>query len=169
MPNKSLLPAPFAKRFFPWRTGEEHFPLRGFRKEMNRLFDDYFRGLDSPWPETWEGEEGGYMPRIDVSETDKELIVTAELPGLTEKEVEVSIADDVLTISGEKKEEKEEKVKGHHRMERTYGSFYRTIPIPYEVIQDKIDASVKSGVLKVVLPKMEPTKKNGKKITVKSA
>lgn len=168
MTFRSLLPARLGARLLPRRAEEVAFLPGDLRTEMNRLFDDFFRGSAMEWPATWDTEFSAYTPRVDMSESEKEVIVTAELPGLTEKDVEVTVTEDTLTISGEKKEEKEEKAKGYYRMERSYGSFRRCLPMPCEISQDKIDATFKDGILKVVLPKTPAAKKNGKKIAVKS-
>jgi HSP20 family protein len=104
---------------------------------------------------------------MDVTETDKEIEVTAELPGLEEKDVEINYADGVLTIRGEKKAEKEEKNKTHHLIERSYGSFSRTLELPAGTDPNKIKASINKGILKVAVEK--PAAKEVKKIEVKAA
>ncbi|MBX9692306.1 MAG: Hsp20/alpha crystallin family protein [Cyanobacteria bacterium] len=103
-----------------------------------------------------------------MSETDKELLIKVELPGMTEKDLDISITGDLLTISGEKKQEKEETEKGWYRMERQYGSFSRSIPLPYEIDRDKAEALYKHGVLTVKLPKSAAQQKSAKSIAVKS-
>lgn len=164
--------APWSKRL-PIRREEEH-PVYSLQREMNRLFDDFFR---TP---TWErfGEFpalateqfwGDVTPRVDMTETDKELLVKVELPGMTEKDIDISISRDVLTISGEKKQEKEQNEKGWYRMERQYGSFSRSIPLPYEIESDKVEALYKNGILSIKLPKSAMQQKATKSITVKSA
>jgi len=107
------------------------------------------------------------MPKVDVAETEDAIQVTAELPGLKEEDIEVSLADHNLVISGEKKAEKEEKDKNYHRIERSFGSFHRSVPLPAEVNGEKVDASFTNGVLKVVLPKTTPSPPAGKKIPVR--
>ena len=107
------------------------------------------------------------MPAIDVTETDGQIEITAELPGLEEKDVQVNVADNVLTIRGEKKAEKEDKQKDYHVVERSYGSFYRAFELPAGVDADKIKADISKGVLKVTVPK--PAPKQAKKIDVKAA
>lgn len=97
------------------------------------------------------------MPRVDVSETDQSIEVTAELPGLEEKDVQIDFTDDVLTIKGEKKSEKEEKEKNRYISERTYGSFLRSIQLPSGIDPAKIEASIDKGVLTVKVPKPAPT------------
>jgi len=162
-----------AKKNMPVRREEEH-PVYSLQREMNKVFDDFFR---TP---TWEGFGefpapanerffGDVTPRMDMSETDKELLFKVELPGMTEKDVEISINNDMLTISGVKNQEKEETEKGWYRMERQYGSFSRTIPLPYEVENDKAEAVYKNGVLSIKLPKSKVQQKATKTIPVKSA
>ena len=109
------------------------------------------------------------MPTVDVSETDKAYEITAELPGMDEKNVEVKLANGLLTIKGEKQDEKEEKKKDYHMRERSYGSFERSFQVPDGVDADKIEANFKKGVLTVILPKSAEAQKAEKKITVKSA
>ena len=107
------------------------------------------------------------MPRVDVAETEDKVQVSAELPGIDPENVDVSIAHDVLTISGEKREEREEKKRDYHRIERSYGSFRRSVPLPTEVDTDKAEAHFKNGLLTITLPKTEKARAR-KKITVKT-
>ena len=109
------------------------------------------------------------MPAVDVAETDKAYEITAELPGMDEKNIEVKFADGVLTIKGEKKDEKEEKKKDYYLSERSYGSFQRSFQVPDGVDTDKIEATFKNGILTVVLPKSTEAQKATKKIDVKAA
>ena len=147
---------------WPSRHGGEAFePLASLRREMDRLFDDFRRG----WPEAGEG--GVMTPRVDVSETDTELKVEAELPGVAEKDVEVTLRDGGLTIKGEKRHEKEEKGKSYYLAERSYGSFTRTIPLPFEADPDTVEARFAKGVLTVTVPKPPEAKAKTKKIEVK--
>jgi HSP20 family protein len=103
---------------------------------------------------------------VDVAEMEDEIKVSAELPGLDNEDIDVSLSDDVLTISGEKKEEKEEKGKNYYRSERSYGAFRRDIPLPSQVDADKVDAVFQKGVLTITLPKTAEAK--AKKVTVKA-
>lgn len=154
---------------------EEDHPVYSLQREMNRVFDDFFRAFDMPlltnfdWPQLSTMDTGAISPKVDVSETDKQIRIHAELPGMTEKDVEVSLSRDAVTISGEKKQESEENVKGWYRMERTYGSFHRTIPLPCDVDQDKVEATFKNGVLNINLPKTAQAQATSKSITVKKA
>jgi HSP20 family protein len=109
------------------------------------------------------------MPAVDVSETDKGYEIKAELPGMEEKNIEVKLADGVLTIKGEKQEEKETKEKDYYVQERSFGSFQRTFQVPDNVDTNKIEANFKNGVLTVNLPKTAEAQKPAKKIEVKAA
>ena len=128
------------------------------------LHDDMSRMLENIWDTKTFGME--WNPSIDIAETDNDIIVKAEIPGVDPKNIDISIVDDTLTIKGEKKEEKEDKGKSYHRVERSYGSFARTITLPAHVKTDEVEAKNHQGVLEITLPKMEKTR--AKKITVKS-
>ncbi len=109
------------------------------------------------------------MPAVDVVETEKAYEVTADLPGMDEKNIEVKVADGVLTIKGEKQQEKEEKKKDYYLQERSFGSYQRSLELPEGVETDKIEASFKKGVLTVTLPKKPEAQKSTKKIEVRAA
>ena len=131
---------------------------------MNRLFESFHTGFElTPFA------SADWAPRINVAENDKALLVTAELPGLDEKDIEVSLESGTLTIKGEKKEEREEKGKNYFRSERTFGSFQRSIALPCEVAEDKIEAQYKKGVLNLTLPKMQEAAAKERKIAVKAS
>ena len=148
---------------------EWEYPFGSFQREMNKLFDDFFGGFDlSPWAPLERRAATAFNPRVDVSETGKEIKVSVELPGMDEKDIDVSLTRDTLTIKGEKKEEKEEKGEGYYRAERSYGSFTRSIPLPVEVDTDKVQAAFKKGVLDITLPKSAKAIQETKKIPVKS-
>jgi len=110
-------------------------------------------------------KEDALMPVIDISETEKEYMVTGEIPGVDAKDLDVTLTDGILTIKGEKKQENEEKEENYHRIERRYGSFERSFRIPEKVKTDKLDATYKDGVFKLSLPKAEVVE--AKKIEVK--
>ncbi len=135
-------------------------PFTSLQREIDSLFDDFARGFPG-----FGSQE--LMPAMDVTETDNEIEVTAELPGLEEKDVQINVADNVLTIRGEKKSGTEEKNKDYRLVERSYGSFYRTIELPAGVDPDKITAHISKGVLRVTVPKPAPAQV--KKIAVKAA
>ncbi len=127
----------------PW-TG-----LTSLKKEMERLFDRFWEG---DFPELSAG--GEWSPRLDLSETKDALVVKAEIPGIEPKEIQVSLQDQVLTIKGEKKQEKEEKDEHRYRMERSYGVFARSLRLPVPVDREKVAAKFKNGLLTITLPKM---------------
>jgi len=154
----------------PWR------PFETLRHEIDRLFEDFDGGmwrsrfgrpmfnLQPFWPResTWAA-----APAVDISETDKAYEITAELPGMDESNIDVKFADGVLTIKGEKKEEREEKKKDYYVSERRYGSFQRSFPVPESVDANKIEAKFVNGVLTIKLPKSAEAQKNEKKIAIK--
>ena len=143
-------------------------PFQSLRREINHLFEDFGSDL---WRAPFRQVERafGAMPAVDVTETDGGFEVTAELPGMDEKNIEVKLANHTLTIKGEKRDEKEETKKDYYTRERSFGSFQRSFTVPEGVDTDKIEASFKKGVLTVTLPKTAETKKAEKKITVKVA
>ncbi len=153
-------------------------PLQSLREQVDRLFDEFATSF-SHFPfgrRVFEIEPfwrsplsiGAALPAVDVVEKDTEYRIAAELPGMDEKDIEVSVANDVLTVKGDKKEEKEEKRKGYYMAERRYGSFQRSFRLPESVNQDKIEASFQKGVLHIVLPKTEDARGKAKKIAVKA-
>lgn len=161
MAIKNLVP--FGKKDVPVKREDEH-PFSLLRREMDSLFDNFFRGFDV---EPFESRMGAFSPKVDVTENEKEIKISAELPGMDEKDIDVSLQKDMLTIKGEKKEEKEDKGKDYYRMERSYGSFSRTIPLSVEVETDKVEAKFKKGVLSITLPKTAKAVAETKKIAVK--
>jgi HSP20 family protein len=165
----------------PWRWGtlrgvDDDRSFDSFRKEMeslhrsiDRLFADAWGGNFGPslLSEAWTG--GKITPRLDVTEDDKGFHVGVELPGMSDKDVAVTVDERVLTIRGEKKEEKEKKDKDVFRRERAYGSFRRTIELPSDVDNSKIEAKFKDGVLTIDLPKTKQAQDRVKQIPVKAA
>jgi HSP20 family protein len=152
----------------PWRlkTGDD----KGFvqlQQAMHELFDNFAQPAE--WTVTpWSGNGRTWNPRLDVAETDKEIIVTAELPGLQEKDVDVSLSGDQLVISGEKREEQEENNKTYHRIERNWGSFQRVLPLFWEVDRNNVKALFSKGVLTVTLTKTAKAQELVRKIPVKA-
>jgi HSP20 family protein len=151
-------------------------PFDRLRREVDRLFNTFDGGfLSSPFRRSlfeveplWRGEPAwAAAPAVDITEKDKAYEITAELPGIDEKNVEVTCANGMLRIKGEKHEEKEEKKQDYHLQERRYGSFERSFRVPEGVDTDKIEANFKKGVLKVVLPKTAEAQKAEKKIAIK--
>lgn len=147
-------------------------PFESLRREMNRLLDDFGpfgRSLFGFEPHAAREAAFRVAPRVDVVEREKEYEITAELPGIDERDVEVKVSNGMLMIRGEKKEEKEEKKKDFYLSERRYGSFQRSFAIPDGVDPDKIEATFKKGVLSVILPKTADALKQEKKIAIKAA
>lgn len=138
-------------------------PFQSLHREIDRLFDQF------GWPIGQRGGNGDFRlnPNVDVSETDTALEITAELPGVSEKDIDVTLRDNVLTIKGEKKAETKKEEKNYHMVERSYGSFQRSLTIPFEANADDVDADFENGVLKVTLPKPPDVKKKTRKIAVK--
>jgi len=149
------------------RRGNGMDPFTRLQHEMDRLFQE-FRGSGLAPSEGFGGEMSAWAPAVNLTENEKEVRVTAELPGMDEKDVDVEISHNVLTIKGEKKEEHKEEEQNVYRMERRYGSFVRQIELPLEVESEKAEASFKNGVLTIHLPKSGEAQKNVRKIEVKS-
>jgi HSP20 family protein len=131
-----------------WRP---FFGLRSLQDEMNRMFSDFFG-------EASEGGMATVAPAVDLIDTADTLKINVELPGIRKEDVEISLKDDLLTIRGEKKEEKEQKGENRYYMERTYGTFSRTLNLPAKIKADKVKAAYKDGVLEITLPKAEEEK-----------
>jgi HSP20 family protein len=144
-------------------------PFGSLQREVDRLFEEFSRGL----PMLATSALMNIVPRVDVTETDKEIEITAELPGLERKDVEISLEDDVLTIRGEKKFESEQdnkkdgENKNYHLNERSYGVFYRVLQLPPGIDPSTVKATMSNGVLKITIPK--PARAQAKKIEVKEA
>jgi HSP20 family protein len=148
-----------------WRGGPfEIDPFRNLMRmqdEINRLFDIT---MGRPFGER-VALEGEWAPAIDVYEDANNVFVKAELPGLTDKDVDVNIVDNTLVIRGEKKKEEEKKEQNYYRIERSYGAFQRSIPLPNAVEPEKVKASFKGGVLEIEMPKKEEAKPKQIKVT----
>lgn len=152
-------------------------PFAAFRSEIDRMFEQFRRSFGFPALRSGSAAEpfgqgagmfGGSVPAIDFAEDDKAYHLTAELPGLGAKDVEVTLSGDTLTISGEKREEREEKEKSYHVSERHYGSFRRSFTVPQGVDRDRIAASFRNGVLALTLPKSQDALQRHKRIEVKA-
>ncbi len=179
MVEATKLPVKIEKKAAPAMAGMPLFaPFDTLRREIDRVFDSFGGGawpfaigrpafpLDLSWPRepSW-----ALNPAVDVSEKEKEFEISAELPGLGEKDVEVKLSNGNLVIKGEKKEEKEEREKDYYLSERRFGSFVRSFPMPQGVDAGKIEASFAKGVLTVKLPKTAEAQKHETKIPVKAA
>lgn len=143
-------------------------PWQALRSEVDHLFDSVFEG-GFPRARIFDNEDKMLMPSLDVKEDEARILVEAELPGLDEKDVELTLRDGVLTISGEKKFEKSEDKDSFHVMERRYGSFQRTLRLPEAVDEDAVEATFEKGILKVILPKKPEAVRQQKKIAIKAA
>lgn len=158
MPLRDLIPGNNRSRDLSPHRSEAN-PFLALHREMNRLFDDAFRTFDlTPF-----GSQAIGWPNLEVKETEKEVNVIAELPGLEEKDINVELRDGLLTISGEKKSETEDKERRFS--ERYYGRFERSVPVD-DVDQDKVEASFKNGVLTVTLPKLPTAQHKVKRIAI---
>ena len=144
----------------PWQGRRD---VDHFKTEIDRLFNDFFNRnfMMGPFGRV------DWMPPVDVSETGKEVVVHAEVPGMDAKDIDIALNGRILTIRGERKEEKEEKKRSYHRIERRYGSFFRSFELPADVDASAVEATYKDGVLKLSLPKTE--EQSLKKIEVKSS
>lgn len=135
------------RRWDPWRE------LLNMRDELDRLFERFFTPMEV------ESREITWSPSVEMYETDKDLVVKAELPGLSSKDVDITLTDEALIIKGEKKESEEVKGENYYRKETRYGSFHRTIPIPIPIEKENIKASFKDGILEIRLPKAKESTK----------
>jgi HSP20 family protein len=137
--------------------------LFGMQREMNRMFDSFFNNTE-------QGEDyalAAWTPAVDIAEHDDQYIVKMELPGVSKEEVKITLESNILTIRGEKKQEKETKKENYHRVERSYGSFQRSFTLPTTVKSDRIDASFKDGILNISMPKAEEAKPKQIEVKVK--
>jgi HSP20 family protein len=155
MNSKSVVPVGTERAI----TRRDTNPFSFLQHEIERLFDGATRNT--------QGFNMPALPSMDISETDKVLEITAELPGLEKKDIELNVADNLLTIRGEKKNEREEKNKDYHLVERSYGSFVRSVELPSGVKIEDIAAEIADGVLKITVQK--PAPKQAKKIEIKTA
>ncbi|MFN3575948.1 MAG: Hsp20/alpha crystallin family protein [Tabrizicola sp.] len=163
MQIKDLIPWA-RKDHAPEPKSEDKNPIATLQQEMNRVFDNFwnrFGDLDWPW--------GGGEAKSDVVETKDHVEVSIELPGMEMKDIEVSVTDDMLTVKGEKKIERQEEKKGYYLSERSYGAIYRTIPLPPGVDGEKAEASFRNGVLTIRLPQTPEAQARVKRIEVKGA
>ncbi|RIA55078.1 Hsp20/alpha crystallin family protein [Dichotomicrobium thermohalophilum] len=152
---------------WPSHRREEEGPFAELHKQMDELFDDWARTMRAPVAA--RRETGVLRPMIDVSETDDAFKIIAELPGVEEKDIDVTVSDDRLTIKAEKHKETEEKGEHFHRMERSYGTFERTMTLPRGVDTENVDAEMKNGTLTVTIPKTQSMKEHTRKIQVKKS
>jgi len=164
---KDLIPWAQDKDAAPAKDAEDH-PIAALQRDMNRVFESFWNrferstaSLDLPWTAS--------TARSDVVETDDAIEVSIELPGMEQKDIELSLTGDALTIKGEKRIDRKEEKKGYYVSERSYGSIYRTIPLPPGVETEKAEAIFKNGVLTIRLPQSAEAKAKIKRIDVKAA
>jgi HSP20 family protein len=153
------------------RRQQETDPLQAFRNDITRLFDDFFSGFPLTGllaPQLMQATSPMLTPRIDVSETDRDIRIAAELPGLSDEDVEVVLSDDLLTIRGEKSaERKEGDERGYHVMERAEGMFSRSLRLPFKADPEQVQASFRNGVLTVTIAKPAEAQQRTRRIQVK--
>ncbi|WP_052464318.1 Hsp20/alpha crystallin family protein [Geoalkalibacter subterraneus] len=162
------------KNQMSWRRGER--PLSGrmnrsdlmmeLRHEIDRLFAEFIRTHDMG-AENLLAESGNFVPTLDIKENEREVLVTVELPGMDEKNIEATYGEGMLTIRGEKREEKDDRQTQYYHAERHFGSFLRRIPITAEIDDERIEARYRKGVLEIRLPKSEAARQNRRKIEIR--
>lgn len=152
-------------RNVPTKRADVSHPLWRLQENFNRMFDEFFNNFNL---EPFESRILGKFPSVDIKESDKTVTVSAELPGLEAKDIDISISDDVLNLRGQKEEESESKEGNYYHKERTYGSFQRDIPLPAEVEFNDVNAVFKNGVLTITIPKKPEDKRKSKKIEIKA-
>ncbi|MEI9988625.1 MAG: Hsp20/alpha crystallin family protein [Rhizomicrobium sp.] len=140
------------------RSTDEPSPFLSLHRQVNRLFDDFFRDFDAPLARGWSAG----WPSVEVSDGDKEVTVVAELPGLDEKDIDITLRDGILTLKGEKKHESN----GAVYSERWHGQFARAIPLGSDVDADKVRAAFNKGVLTITLPKRPEAQSSVKRIAI---
>jgi len=162
MALKSLIPTGRDRNL----VRQDFYPFAGLHRELDRMLEDFGRGFPSLGMSAG-GQPSMMMPATDVIETDKDIQIVAEMPGLQDKDIQIDLSDNMLTIRGEKSADREEKDKNYRLVERSFGSFYRTLELPSGVDASAIKAEISNGVLTVTVPKPMPAQ--AKKIEVKSA
>ncbi len=166
------------RHLIPWKKSAEEtrlkrmeHPFEDLYRRMNELFDDFFSefgGSRRSMARRAFGSWGGFSPRFEVAETDDAIEVSAELPGLDEKDVRVTLDHGVLTVEGEKRTEREEKKRGVFFSERSYGRFHRSVALPQNIDESKVKATFKKGVLHVTVPKTESTRETRRAIRIET-
>jgi HSP20 family protein len=158
------------------RQGYNHFtgPIHQFHREIDRIFDDFFRGFGPPMMGFGRelpmlAQPQWLKPTVDIAASEREYTISVEIPGVEDKDFSLDLSDGTLRIRGEKKLETEEKEKDYYRMERSFGSFQRVVSLPEDVDQDGIDARYANGVLTIKLPRKPKPKTESKKITIKGS
>lgn len=170
----------------PWKWGRKNVPVKveenrpqpvctsgdtaiySAQNELSKIFDDFFTAAQRSFAGLAAAEDlyGGFQPRLEVKETDKELHFSLEMPGMSEKDTDLTVSGEGLLIKGEKREERQDSARGYYKMERRYGSFVRQIPFPCPVLTDSARAFIKHGVLTVTLSKDEQARSSTRRIEV---
>jgi HSP20 family protein len=146
-------------------------PTFGLTRSMADMVNDLFRSFDEEMGGFLSRRDTGWdtFPQVDISETDQDVTVSADFPGLSEKDIKVELDGDYLILKGERKHEHEDKKKNYHRIERSYGSFHRTVALPEGTDPENVNASFKNGELKVRIAKLPDAKKSSRRIEVNAA
>lgn len=169
----SSIPVKHTDSRVKYHQGGTTHPILQLQREMDRLFDEAFRGFGlSPFrAELFPplAASGLLKPQVDIGANDQEYSITIEVPGVEEKDVKIEVADNIMTIRGEKKQEKEEKSKDYYRVERSYGSFQRDLSLPHDASQEDVKAKFKNGVLTITIPRKALPKSEVKQIEIKGA
>jgi len=168
--SESAVPVKYTSHEKPQR--QLHGSIGQLHQEMDQLFDSFFQGFGlSPtrgrnlFPSSFTG--GFLKPMVDIGASDKDYSINVEIPGVEQKDIKLEIANNTLTISGEKKQEREEKEKGYYRMERSYGAFQRVLSLPDDADQDELKATFKNGVLTITMPRKALPHSDIKQIEIK--
>lgn len=164
MDLKNIIPS-FGRKSLPARQEEEEHSFLDLQRQMNRLFDGFLQ--DWGMHDLQRGISS-FNPRIDMTEDEQSIRITAELPGMTDKDIDISLSRDTLTIKGEKKNEKEEQKGNYFYSERSFGAFSRTIRVPREIDAGKVQAEFRKGVLVITIAKTAPVTQETRKIPVKT-
>ena len=148
---------------------DDGYSVMSLQQELNDVFDRFFERFERPFMDRSFSFAGFSQPSVDITESDKQIKITVDLPGMDEDDIDVSLTGDVLTIRGERRNEREEDEKGYFLHERSYGAFYRTIPLPPGIETDRAKAEFKKGILRITMPKAANAKDLTKRIEVKAA
>ncbi|PHZ85781.1 Hsp20/alpha crystallin family protein [Paremcibacter congregatus] len=148
---------------------ESLMPIETLKEEMDQLFDNFYPLSGRPFQRRWADRKISSIALADIGETEKAFEVTMDLPGFDEKDIDITYADNQLTVEGKKEDTREEDGREYHRLERSCGSFRRSFYLPVDVLEDKMNAVFKKGVLKITLPKSPEAQKAQKKIAIKTA